>query len=74
MNIHALSAFLIAISFLIYKGMIKRIYKDDTIILKQVVKDSIILFGLAYLSLVFKDNLFMIQSSKAQVFTSEPNF
>ena len=41
---------------------------------KTVLKDSIMLFILSYLILIFKDQIFFLQPLKTQVFTNEPSF
>lgn len=41
---------------------------------KTLFKDCVLLFGLVYLILIFKDQLFFLDSKKTQVFTNEPTF
>lgn len=41
---------------------------------KSLFKDCVLLFGLVYLILIFKDQLFFLESTKTQVFTNEPTF
>jgi len=41
---------------------------------KTIMKDSVLLFVLVYLILIFKDQIFFIQVPKTQVFTNEPSF
>ena len=41
---------------------------------KSLFKDSVLLFVLVYLVLIFKDQLFFLESTKTQVFTNEPTF
>ena len=71
---HVFFAFFIAIIYFISKEMFSRMYKDETIQMKQVSKDSMLIFGLSYLSLVLRSNMFPPDGIKTQVFTSEPNF
>ena len=71
---HVFTAFFISISFFIFKSLIKRIYKDDEIQNKKTFKDSILIFVLSYLIFIFKDNLFLLDDQKTNVFTSEPPF
>lgn len=71
---HVFFAFFIAIIYFISKAMLRRMYKDDTIQMKQVSKDSMLIFVLSYLSLVLRSNMFPPDGMKTQVFTSEPNF
>ncbi len=47
---------------------------DKEWVRRTVFKDSVLLFVLTYLILVFKDQIFMIQMPKTQVFTNEPSF
>lgn len=71
---HLFSAFLISVIYFILKSLQKRIYKDDSIAIKVVFKDSVLIFAVAYGCLILKDNFFLLDNTKAQVFTSEPNF
>ena len=73
-KLHVFSAFVIAILFFIVKIMIKRMYKDDKIQNKNVLKDSIIVFVVSYLIHIAKDNLITLDNMKTQVFTNEPSF
>ena len=41
---------------------------------KNIFKDSLLLFVLIYLVLVFKDKLLIINKKSTEIFTSEPNF
>lgn len=69
-------AFFVAIGFFIAKQLLRRIYKqekeDD--FNKKVTKDSILVFVIVYLSFIVRENYFIMDSIKTQVFTSEPNF
>ena len=71
---HSFSAFLISILFFIYKAIIKKVYKDDTITHKENIKNSIMVFVVSYLVLTFKDSIFGEELIKTQVFTKEPDF
>jgi len=73
-KLHVFTSFVIAIVFFIAKIMIKRIYKDEKIQNKNVLKDSIIVFGVSYLTHIVKDNLITLDNIKTQVFTNEPSF
>lgn len=69
-------AFFVAIGFFIAKQLLRRIYKqekeDD--FNKKVTKNSILVFVIVYLSFIVRENYFIMDSIKTQVFTSEPNF
>lgn len=73
---HLFFAFFVAIGFFIAKQLLRRIYKqekeDD--FNKKVTKDSILVFVIVYLSFIVRENYFIMDSIKTQVFTSEPNF
>ncbi len=71
---HVFFAFFLSIMYFITKSMLKKIYKDETVETKQISKDSFVLFIVSYLCLIFRSNLFVMESTKTQVFTSEPNF
>lgn len=71
---HVFVSFCIAIIYFIFKSFQKKIYKDDTIENKKIFRDSLVIFGISYGCLIFRDNLTLIDNPKAQVFTSEPNF
>lgn len=71
---HLFSAFFIAILFFIVKALMKRLYKDETIQMKIIFKDSVLIFVLAYSGLIFRDNMLLYETANAQVFTTEPNF
>ena len=74
---HAFTSFLISSLFFIMKNLINRVQsneEDKEWVRRTVFKDSVLLFVLTYLILVFKDQIFMIQMPKAQVFTNEPSF
>lgn len=73
-KLHVFTSFLIAILFFIVKIMIKRIYKDDQIQNKNVLKDSILVFVVSYLTHIAKDNFITLDNIKTQVFTNEPSF
>lgn len=73
-KLHVFSAFLISIVYFIVKILIKRIYKDETVQNKTVLKDSVIVFGVSYLVHILKDNLIGLDNIKTQVFTNEPSF
>ena len=71
---HVFAAFFISVSFFIFKSLLKRIYKDDDIQNKKTFKDSLLIFVLSYLIFIFKDNFFLLDDQKTNVFTSEPPF
>lgn len=74
---HAFTSFLISSLFFIMKNLINRVQsneEDKEWVRRTVFKDSVLLFVLTYLILVFKDQIFMIQMPKTQVFTNEPSF
>ena len=71
---HVFFAFFISIMYFISKSMLKKIYKDESIETKQISKDSFLIFFVSYLCLIFRSNMFVMESTKTQVFTSEPNF
>lgn len=71
---HVFFAFFISIMYFISKSMLKKIYKDESIETKQISKDSFLIFLVSYLCLIFRSNMFVMESTKTQVFTSEPNF
>lgn len=73
-KLHVFSAFLIAIVFYIVKLLMKRMYKDETIENKKILKDSILIFCITYLVMILKDNLTLLDNTKTQVFTNEPSF
>ena len=43
-KLHVFSAFLVAIVFYIVKILLKRMYKDETIENKKILKDSVLIF------------------------------
>ena len=72
-----LTAFLISILYFIVKSLLNRLNKDETtkdVVKKNIFKDSLLLFVLIYLVLVFKDKLLIINKKNTEIFTSEPNF
>lgn len=73
-KLHVFSAFLVAIVFYIVKILLKRMYKDETIENKKILKDSVLIFCVTYLVMILKDNLTILDSVKTQVFTNEPSF
>ena len=73
-KLHIFTSFLIAIIYFITKILLKRMYKDETIENKKVLKDSVLIFALSYLIFIAKDNLLILDSTKTQVFTNEPSF
>ena len=73
-KLHVFTSFLIAIIYFITKILLKRMYKDETIQNKRVLKDSILIFVLSYLIFIVKDNLTLLDNVKTQVFTNEPSF
>ena len=73
-KLHVFTSFLIAIIYFITKILLKRMYKDETIQNKRVLKDSILIFVLSYFIFIVKDNLTLLDSVKTQVFTNEPSF
>lgn len=73
-KLHIFTSFLIAIIYFITKILLKRMYKDETIENKKVLKDSVLIFALSYLIFIVKDNLLILDSTKTQVFTNEPSF
>ena len=73
-KLHVFTSFLIAIIYFITKILLKRMYKDETVQNKRVLKDSILIFVLSYLIFIVKDNLTLLDNVKTQVFTNEPSF
>ena len=73
-KLHVFSAFLVAIVFYIVKILLKRMYKDETIENKKILKDSVLIFCVTYLVMILKDNLTILDNVKTQVFTNEPSF
>lgn len=71
---HVFTAFLISILFLIYKALLKKIYKDENNSHKENMKNSVMVFVISYLVLTFKNSLFGEELIKTQVFTKEPDF
>ena len=74
---HAFTSFLISSLYFIVKSLINRVSQNEDEkewVRRTKLKDSILLFILTYLILVFKDQIFMIQMPKTQVFTNEPSF
>ena len=70
-------SFLISILYFIIKSLLNRLNKDEKtkeVIRKNIFKDSLLLFGLIYIILVFKDKLFLFENKKTEIFTTEPNF
>ena len=41
---------------------------------KNAFKDSVLIFGISYITMYLKDNLYENVSTKTTVFTNEPNF
>lgn len=71
---HLFDAFLIAITFFIYKALLKKIYKDENSNHKENLKNSIMVFVVSYLILNFKNSIFGEEVLKTQIFTKEPDF
>ena len=72
---HIFTSFLISIIYFIIKNIIYRFDTNlDTNSKKQLFKDSILLFIISYLILIFKDKLFFFNNQKTEIFTNEPNF
>lgn len=69
-------AFFVAIGFFIVKHLLRRIYNQEKEedFNKKVIKDSVLIFVIVYLSFIIRENYFLVDSIKTQVFTSEPNF
>lgn len=71
------TCFLIAALYFIMKNMFLRISNNDEEkkwVRKTALKDSIMLFILSYLILIFKDQLFFLKPPKTEVFMNEPSF
>ena len=72
---HIFTSFLISIIYFIIKNIIYRFDTNlDKYSKKQLFKDSILLFIITYLILIFKDKLFFFNNQKTEIFTNEPNF
>ena len=72
---HIFTSFLISIIYFIIKNIIYRFDTNlDTNSKKQLFKNSILLFIISYLILIFKDKLFFFNSQKTEIFTNVPNF
>ena len=71
---HLFTAFLISISYFIIKMIFYRINKNDKITKKMILKDTVLIIIVSYLILVFKDQLFVLDVKKTQIFTGEPSF
>lgn len=74
---HLFTSFLIACLYFILKSALNRMNTIDSekkYVRKSLFKDSVLLFVLVYLVLIFKDQLFFLESTKTQVFTNEPTF
>lgn len=70
-------SFLIACVYFIIKSGLNRMNKkkeEHEFVRKTLLKDSILLFIICYLILVFKDQLLSVGEAKTQVFTNEPTF
>ena len=69
-------SFFVSISYFIIKQLMRRIYKQekDNEFDKKLVKDSVLIFVIVYLSFIIRENYFLSEIAKTQVFTSEPNF
>lgn len=69
---------IIAIVFLIFKFVEIQFIKKENLVLKSLIVDTIIVFVSAILGLIifeqFNNNIFNIQSSTPQAFTSTPEF
>ena len=74
---HVFTSFLIASLYFIMKNIFLRMNNKDEEkewVRKTVLKDSILLFILSYLILIFKDQIFFLQPPKTNVFMNEPTF
>lgn len=74
---HLFTAFLISIIYFIVKILLNKMNKNkesSNMVRKTVLKDSILLFSVTYLILIFKDQIFFTSSKKTEIFTTEPNF
>ena len=69
-------SFFVSIGYFIVKHLLRRIYKQevDEDFNKKVMKDSVLIFVIVYLSFIIRENYFIVDAMKTQVFTSEPNF
>ena len=69
-------SFFVSIGYFIVKHLLRRIYKQevDEDFNKKVMKDSVLIFVIVYLSFIIRENYFLVDAMKTQVFTSEPNF
>jgi hypothetical protein len=69
-------SFFVSIGYFIAKHLLRRIYKQevDEDFNKKVMKDSVLIFVIVYLSFIIRENYFIVDAMKTQVFTSEPNF
>ncbi len=74
---HVFTSFLISCVYFIIKNILNRTINDEEQkewTRKTIMKDSVLLFVLVYLILIFKDQIFFIQAPKTPVFTNEPSF
>ena len=71
------TSFLVSSLYFIVKNLFLRMNtseEEKEWVRKTVLKDSILLFILTYLILIFKDQIFFSQTSKTEVFMNEPSF
>ena len=75
---HLFTCFLISILYFIVCSILYKLNKKEKTednINKKLSKDSLIIFIISYLTLIFKDQIFSLDIvKKTQVFTNEPNF
>lgn len=74
---HGFMSFIIACVYFIVKSLMSRFNteeEDYEIQRKTLFKDSILLFILSYLLFVGREQMFIFQKTKTEVFTNEPTF
>ena len=72
---HIFLAFLISITYFIVKNLLNKFYKNDIKNYNKIIfKDSILLFIICYLILIFKEKIFIIDTKKTDIFTNEAPF
>ena len=77
LNSHLFTSFLLAILYFIIKTMLNRMNTNEEmkIYKKTILKDSLLIFCISYLVLIFKKKLFFVDvTQKTQVYTNEPDF